>query len=238
MRRPVTILVLVIAVVLTGLMGLREMPRDVFPELGIPTVYVAQPYRGMDPGQMESFLTYYYEFNFLYIAGIEHVESKSVQGMALIKIQFREGTDMGFAMSQVVNYVSRALAFMPPGTTTPFVLRFDAGNVPVGNLVFESDTRPVEELQDMALNRVRPLFATLPGVSAPPPFGASQRTIVLKASPERMRAYAMSPDEVVRALVSSNLIVPSGSIQVGDLQMMVPSNSVVNDIHDLGAVGI
>ena len=150
------------------------MPRDIFPPLGVPTIYVAQPFGGMDPAQMEGYLTYYYEYHFLYITGIEHVESKSIQGAAIIKLQFYPGTDMSQAMSETVSYVNRARAFMPPGTVPPFVMRFDAGSVPVGNLVFSSDTRSVGEMQDLALNRVRPLFATLPGVSAPPPFGGAR----------------------------------------------------------------
>src|SRR5215475_9786895 len=180
LRRPVTVIVLVIAIALGAWVALDRMTRDIFPPLGVPTIYVAQPYGGMDPAQMEGYLTYYYEYHFLYITGIEHVESKSIQGIALIKLQFHPGTDMAQAMAETINYANRARAFMPPGTVPPFIMRFDAGSVPVGNLVFASDSRGVGEIQDLALNRVRPLFATLPGVSAPPPFGASQRTIVVR----------------------------------------------------------
>src|SRR3989475_11090844 len=188
MRRPITIVVAMVAVVLAGVMALRQMPRDILPNLGIPIIYVAQPYGGMDPAQMEGYLTYYYEYHFLYVTGIEHVESKSIQGVALIKLQFHPGTDMSQAMSETVAYVNRARAFMPPGTVPPFVMRFDAGSVPVGNLVFSSETRTVGQLQDVALNLVRPLFATLPGVSAPPPFGGSARSIVINVKPDRLRS--------------------------------------------------
>src|SRR5215471_11449317 len=174
--RPISLLVAVVAIVLAGVLALLRMPRDVFPDLGVPTLYVAQPYGGMDPHQMEGFIVNYYEYHFLYINGIEHVESRSIQGAALIKLQFHPGTDMSRAMAETVSYVNRARAFMPTGTVPPFVMRFDAGSVPVGQLVFSSETRSVGEMQDLALNRVRPLFATLPGVSAPPPFGGNQRT--------------------------------------------------------------
>jgi multidrug efflux pump subunit AcrB len=136
LRRPITILVLVIAVILMGVFAIGRMPRDVFPNLGVPVLYVAQPYGGMDPAQMEGFLVNYYEYHFLYITGIEHVESKSIQGVALIKLQFHPGTDMAAAMAETVSYVNRARAFMPTGTVPPFVMRFDAGSVPVGDLVF------------------------------------------------------------------------------------------------------
>src|SRR6267378_2437168 len=169
LRRPFTVVVMALAVALASVLAWQRMPKDIFPPLNVPTIYVAQPYGGMDPAQMEGYLTYYFEYHFLYISGIEHVESKSIQGAAIIKLQFHPGTDMSQAMAETVAYVNRARAFMPPGTVPPFIMRFDAGSVPVGNLVFSSETRTVGQLQDAALNMVRPLFATLPGVSAPPP---------------------------------------------------------------------
>ena len=238
MRRPLTIVVAVVAVALGSVLALRQMPRDIFPTLGIPTIYVAQPFGGMDPAQMEGYLTYYYEYHFLYITGIEHVESKSIQGASIIKLQFYPGTDTSQAMSETVAYVNRARAFMPPGTVPPFVMRFDAGSVPVGNLVFSSETRSVGEMQDAALNLVRPLFATLPGVSAPPPFGGSARSIVINVKPDRLRSYNMSPDEIVAAITAANIISPSGNMPIKRKYPMVPLNSVVKNIKDLESVPI
>src|SRR5882724_2493755 len=236
MRRPFTVLVLVAAIILGSLLALRETPRDVFPTLGIPTIYVAQPYGGMDPAQMEGYLTYYYEYHFLYITGIEHVESKSIQGASLIKLQFHPRTDMSQAMSETVAYVNRARAFMPPGTVPPFIMRFDAGSVPVGNLVFSGDSSSVAEMQDAALNLVRPLFATLPGVSAPPPFGGSARSIVVNVQPDRLRSYNLSPDDIVAAICAANLITPSGNMPIKGKYPMVPLNSVAKNIKDLESV--
>src|SRR5881396_2268985 len=240
MRRPLTVVALVIAGVLGAGLALHRMARDIFPPLGIPTIYVAQPYGGMDPAQMEGYLTYYYEYHFLYITGIEHVESKSIQGAALIKLQFHPGTDMSRAMAETVSYVNRARAFMPVGTVSPFVMRFDAGSVPVGTLVFSSDDPKLglKDLQDAALFKVRPLFATLPGVSAPPPFGGSPRAVVVSADPDRLRAYDMSPEEVVAAITRGNVISPSGNARIGDQMPMVPVNSVVPDAKSLGDVAI
>jgi multidrug efflux pump subunit AcrB len=238
LRRPFTVLVLAVAVVLGSVLALDRMPRDIFPTLGIPTIYVAQPYGGMDPAQMEGYLTYYYEYHFLYITGIEHVESKSIQGASIMKLQFYPGTDMNQAMAETVGYVNRSRAFMPPGTVPPFIMRFDAGSVPVGNLVFTSETATVGQMQDAALNRVRPLFATLPGVSAPPPFGGSARTILINVDPERLRSYNMSPDEIVGAITRANLISPSGNVAVDGKYPMVPLNSVVENIKDLESVPI
>src|SRR5512137_2810704 len=152
LRRPVTIVVLVIGLALCSILALTRMPIDIFPNLNLPVIYVAQPYGGMSPAQMEGYLVFYYEYHFLYISGIEHVESKSIQNVGLIKLFFHPGTDMSQALAQTISYVERARAFMPPGTVPPFVMRFDAGSVPVGQLVFSTETRPISEVQDLALN--------------------------------------------------------------------------------------
>src|SRR3981081_2111606 len=238
LRRPISLVTMVIAVALVGFLAVGRMSRDIFPDLGVPVLYVAQPYGGMDPAQMEGFIVNYYEYHFLYITGIEHVESKSIQGVGLIKLQFHPGTNMAQATAETVGYVDRARAFMPSGTVPPFVMRFDGGSVPVGDLVFSSKTKTVAELQDAALFKGRPLFATLPGVSAPPPFGSSQRTILVRLDPGKLRSYNMSPDEAVRALAAGNAVSPEGNVPVGDLMPMVPVNSVVGDFKDLNNVPI
>src|SRR5713226_6708779 len=238
LSRPITVVVALIAIALCAFLAVNRMAVDIFPKGGDPAIYVAQPYGGMDPAQMEGYLTYYYEYHFLYITGIEHVESKSIQGASLIKLQFHPRTDMSQAMSETVAYVNRARAFMPPGTVPPFIMRFDAGSVPVGNLVFSSETRSVGEMQDAALNLVRPLFATLPGVSAPPPFGGSARSIVINVKPDRLRSYNMAPDEIVAAITAANIISPSGNMPVKKKYPMVPLNSVVKNIKDLESVPI
>ena len=227
MRRPVTVAVAVLAMVLAAALAIRRMPADIFPEFGAPAIYVAQPYGGMDPAQMEGYLTYYYEYHFLYITGIEHVESRNIQGAALMKLVFHDGTDMNQAMAQVVAYVNRARAFMPPGAVPPFITRFDAGSVPVGQLVFSSPNRSPGEMQDFALNRVRPLFATLPGVSAPPPFGGNQRTIVVRLDPDRMRQYGISPEEAIAAVNRSSSVQPSGNVRTGDLTRFASTNASI-----------
>ena len=238
LRSPWSVLVLVVAVCLGATLALQRMARDAFPPLGVPTIYVAQPFGGMDPAQMEGYITYYYEYHFLYITGIEHVESKSIQGASLMKLQFHPGTDMAAAMSEVVAYVNRSRSFMPAGTPGAFVTRFDAGSVPVGYLVFSTDDPNVTvgQMQDAALNRVRPLFATLPGVSAPPPFGGSARTIVINAKPDRLRAYGLSPDDLVQAMTAANILSPSGNMNLGDKYPIVPVNAVPKNIQDLAAV--
>jgi multidrug efflux pump subunit AcrB len=239
MRHPITMMVAIVAVVLGAVLSIFRMPVDIFPDLNTPVIYVAQPYGGMDPQQMEGFLTNYYEYHFLYITGIEHVESKNIQSVALMKLFFHPDTNMSQAMAETVSYVNRARSFMPPNTVPPFIMRFDAGSVPVGYLLFESKTKSIGQIQDEALFRVRPIFASLPGVSAPPPFGGNQRTIIIRADPDRLRAYDLSPDQVVAAIAKGNQITPSGNALIDGKSPMVPVNSVVGEnIEDLEKIPV
>jgi multidrug efflux pump subunit AcrB len=238
LRRPWTILVAVVAVGLGSVLAASRMPVDIFPNLNLPVIYVAQPYGGMDPAQMEGLLTNYYEYHFLYIGGIHHVESRNIQGMALMKLVFHPDTNMAQAMAETIGYVTRSRAFMPPGTVSPFITRFDGGSVPVGYLVLSSETKTIGEIQDQALFKVRPMFASLPGVSAPPPFGGNQRTVVVRVDPDRLRSYQMSPEEVMNALTAGNAISPSGSVRIGGIMPMVPVNSLVRQVKDLESIPI
>lgn len=233
LRRPITVIVIVVALGLTSILALLRTRVDIFPDLDLPVIYVAQPYGGMSPQQMEGFIAYYYEYHFLYINGIENVEAKSIQGTALLRLTFHPGTDMSQALAQTISYVNRARAFMPPGTVSPFVIRYDAGTLPVGYLVFSSPSRTLGEIQDLALNRVRPVFATLPGVSSPPPFGGNQRTIVVSVVPAKLHAYGLSPQSVVQALVAGNSIEPAGNANIGNFQALVTTDSTVTQITDL-----
>jgi multidrug efflux pump subunit AcrB len=236
LRHPYTVMVGIAALVLGSVLAVRRMAIDIFPALNLPVIYVAQPYGGMDPAQMEGLLTNYYEYHFLYISGIHHVESRNIQGAALMKLFFHPGTNMAQAMAETISYVNRARAFMPPTTVSPFVMRFDTGSVPVGYLVLRSETRSIGEIQDAALFRVRPMFASLPGVSAPPPFGGNQRTIVVRVDPDRLRSYHASPEEVVAALNEGNTISPSGNARIQDLMPIVPVNAMLKDPKELGSI--
>ncbi len=233
LRRPFAAVVLALALVLLGGLTLRRAPVDIFPDLGIPVVYVVQPFGGMSPTQMESQIVTYYEYHFLYVAGIEHIESQSIQGMAMLKLYFHPGTDIAQAVAQVTAMAFRATSFMPPGTLPPFIVRFDAGSIPIGQLTFASEQRGDAEIQDLALYRVRPLLATLPGVSAPPPSGGKVRTIVAYLDPAQLRSYRISPDEVAQALARGNLTLPAGNARVGDYTTITASNALVQKPADL-----
>lgn len=233
LQKPITVIVSVLCIAFFSAIAIKKMKIDIFPKMGLPTIYIAQPYGGLSPQQVEGFITSYYEYHFLYVTGVKVVESKSIQGAALIKIVFQEGTDMSQAMGEVVGYVNRSRAFMPPGTVPPFVTRFDAGSIAVGQLVFSSKTKTLGEIQDLALFKVRPMFGTLPGVSAPPPLGGNQKTVIIKLNPDKIRDYDLNPDEIVQALAKANTITPAGNIRVGEQTLITESNTVVDNIKEL-----
>ena len=216
LRRPVTVMMLVLALALGGIYSIVRMQKDIFPSLNQPVLYVIHNYGGMDPKQIEGLITNVYELFFQYINSVEHVESRSIQSMVMLKLYFQPGTDMAEATAQTVAYCNRALAVMPVGSLPPYVVRLDAGSLPVGYLVFESKTRSVGQLQDLALFRVRPMFSGLAGISSPPPFGGNIRTIVVNVDPDRLRSYNLSPQDVVDAIDRGNFISPSGNVTIKD----------------------
>jgi multidrug efflux pump subunit AcrB len=240
LRHPITVMVGIVALAGASVLAWSRTRKDVFPDLNLPVIYVAQPYGGMDPAQMEGLITNYYEYHFLYITGIHHVESRNIQSVAVMKLYFHPGTDMAQAMAETINYVNRSRAFMPTGTVAPFVMRFDTGSVPVGYLVLSSQNPQytIGDMQRRALFDVRPIFASLPGVSAPPPFGGSQRTIVLKVDPKRLDSQQVTLQEVIAALNNGNVISPSGNIYVLDQMPIVRINAVAVNPKELGNIPI
>jgi multidrug efflux pump subunit AcrB len=233
MSRPVTIIVLVLSFVLLSVLAMTRMQIDIFPHLNLPRISVVQPYGGMDPSQMEGYMVTFYEQHFFYISGVDHVSSRSIQGAAVMDVYFQPDADMADAMSQVVAQVERSRAYMPPGTVTPFIVRFDVGNVPVGYLVFSSPSRDLGQIQDLVYARIRPVVSTIPGASTPPPFGGNQRSIVLTVDASRLNQYHLSIEDIVQAVNEGNVIEPSGVVRTGDLQRMSVINSVVGDIRHM-----
>jgi multidrug efflux pump subunit AcrB len=233
LRRPITVMMLVLALGLGGIYSLFRMQKDIFPSLNQPVLYVIHGYGGLDPKQVEGLITNVYELFFQYINGVEHVESRSIQSMVMIKLFFQPGTDMAEATAQTVAYCNKALAVMPQGSLPPYVVRLDAGSLPVGYLVFRSQGRSVGQLEDLALFRVRPMFSGLAGVSSPPPFGGNIRSIVINVDPDRLRSYNLSPQDVVDAIDRGNYISPSGNVTIKDQLAIVPTNTLVLDPQEL-----
>lgn len=235
---PITILVLFLGLLLFSVMAIRTIPIDIFPKLNSPTIYVIEQYGGMSAKQMEGFFATRMQDQFLYINGIKNVESKNIQGLSLIKLNFYEGTDMAEASAQVALQVNRTMAFFPPGALPPQVIRFDASSLPVGELVFSSKTRSLKEIFDLALTRVRPLFATVPGMSSAPPFGSNARSVIINVTPEKLRMYNLSADEVVEAVVKNNVITPSGNLRVDSTMYITSINSLENEVQQFEDIPI
>ena len=238
LKKPITILVLFIGLLLFSIMAIKTIPIDIFPKLNLPTIYVIEQYGGMSPKQMEGFFATRMQDQFLYINGVKNIESKNVQGLSLIKLTFYESTDMAEASAQVALQVNRASAFFPPGALPPQVIRFDASSLPVGELVFSSKTKSLKEIFDLALTRVRPLFATVPGMSSAPPFGSNARTIVINADLEKLRTYNLSPDEVVNAVVKNNSITPSGNLRIDSTMFITSVNSLEDRVEQFDDIPI
>ena len=176
------------------------MRIDIFPPINQPQILVFANYGGYDPNQMEGLLVSQFEFWFQFVDGVRNIESKSIQQVAVVQLSFYPDTDMSKAMAQVVSVASRAQAGQPNGTLPPLIMQMDAGNVPVGYLVFRSKTRSLGEIGDLAQYRVRPLLQTyVPGTVATAPFGSAIRAITVSVDPDKLRSYNLTPQDVVNA---------------------------------------
>ena len=231
-------MVLFMGLLLFSVIAIRTIPIDIFPKLNSPTIYVIEQYGGMSAQQMEGFFATRMQDQFLYVNGIRNIESRNIQGLSLIKLTFYENTDMAEASAQVALQVNRTMAFFPPGALPPQVVRFDASSLPVGELVFSSKTRPLKDIFDLAITRVRPLFATVPGLSAPPPFGSNARSVLINVDPEKLRMYNLSADEVVEAIARNNAITPSGNLRVDSMMYVTSINSLETKVEHFGDIPV
>jgi multidrug efflux pump subunit AcrB len=231
-------MVLFTGLLLFSVMSIRTISIDIFPSLNLPVIYVIQQYGGMTAKQMEGFFSTRMADHFLYVDGVSNIESKNIQGLTLIKLNFYEGTDMAEAAAEVAIQVNRCQAFFPPGALPPEVVRFDASSLPVGELVFSSKTRTLNDIFDMAGTLVRPLFGKVPGLSAPPPFGSNARSIILKVDPAKLREYNLSPEQVVEALGKNNSMAPSGNVRIDSTMYISSMNSQEETIRDFGDIPI
>ena len=236
LRKPITILVMVAALFFFGLGALRTIRVDIFPKLDLPVLYIAHPFGGYTPTQMETFFAKQYVNVLLYVNGIKSIETKNVQGLTLIKLNFYPGTNMAQAAAEVSIVSNRAQALFPPGSNPPFIIRFDASTLPVGELVLSSDRRSNNELADLANVYVRASFTQIPGLLSAPPFGGNVRTVVIKADPELLRAHNLTPDQLVAALRINNQTSPSGNVRIGDKNYITPINTTIHSVKDFANI--
>jgi multidrug efflux pump subunit AcrB len=237
MRRPVTTLMLVVALISGGALAYTRMRVDIFPALNVPKIYVFLDYVGMSPDQMEGFIVNQLELYFQYVDGIQDINTRNIQQVALCELSFFPGTDMGQAMAQVVAMSDRAMSWMPKGTLPPMIMRMDAGSVPVGYLVFESKKTSIGAMGDLAQNIIRPLVQkNVPGTVAISPFGPNMRSIVINVDPQKLLDYNLTPQHVIDALATGNTVIPAGNVYIKDSMPVVANNATVVDIQRLGSI--
>lgn len=238
LKKPLSVVVLTIGLFLFSVLAVINIPIDIFPKLNLPTIYVIEPYGGMSPQQMEGFFATRLQDQFLYVNGIKNISSKNIQGLTMIKLSFYESTNMAEASAQVALQVNRAMKFFPPGALPPQVVRFDASSLPVGQLVFSCPNRSLKDIYDLANTRVRPMFGSVPGLSAPPPFGANSRSVIINVDPNRLRSYNMNADEVVEAIAKNNVMTPSGNIRINNTMYVTTINSLEKEVQDFGDIPV
>jgi multidrug efflux pump subunit AcrB len=241
MDHPITTLMLVVGLISLGGLAFNRMRVDIFPSLNTPKIYVFFDFIGMSPDQIEGFIVNELELYFQYVDGIQDIKSRNIQQVGLCELSFFHGTDMGQAMAQVVAMSDRAMAWMPPGSLPPMIMRMDAGSVPIGYLVFtsEGNKTSIGKLGDLAQNIIRPLVQqNVPGTVAISPFGPNMRSIVINVDPNKLLQYNLNPQHVVDALKTGNVVIPSGNIYVKDSMPMVYNNATVVDIERLGSIPV
>ena len=232
LNRPISILVLVSGLFFFGITAVRDIKVDILPKMNLPVIYIAHPFGGYTPTQMEAYFGKQYVNILLFANGIKSIETKNTQGLTLMKLTYYEGSNMAQAAAEVSALANRIQAAFPPGSQPPFIIRFDASSLPVGQLVLSSPTKSNNELQDLANVYVRSSFTSIPGLLAPPPFGGSPRTIEINVDPDALRAHNLTPDQIVEALRLNNQTAPSGNVRIGDKNYITPTNNTIKSLKE------
>ena len=237
-KYPFFILMFCMMVVVLGISTVARMPVDLFPEIDIPVVVVATFYNGMPPQQIEADITNSYERFFTLGSGINHIESRSLPGVSLIKIYFQPGTDANAAVSNISNLAMANLRRLPPGTLPPVVLKFDASNLPVCLITLKGEGLNETQLKDLAQFTVRNQVANVPGASVPQPYGGKYRQIQVYVDPVKLEAHQLSVMDVVNSVNASNLILPAGDVRIGTRDYNLYANSQIPAVEQINAMPI
>ena len=232
LRKPISVLVLVAGLFFFGVLAVRDIKVDILPRMNLPVIYIAHPFGGYTPTQMETYFGKQYNNILLFANGVKSIETKNIQGLTLMKLTYYEGTNMAQAAAELSSLSTRIQAIFPPGSNPPFIIRFDASSLPVGQLVLSSPTRSNNELQDLANIYVRASFTSIPGLLAPAPFGGNVRTVEINVDPELLRSHNLTPDQIVEAIRLNNQTAPSGNVRIGDMNYITPTNNTLREIKD------
>jgi multidrug efflux pump subunit AcrB len=237
-RNPYFIVVVCLVIAIVGITSLTGMPVDMFPAMNIPVVVVATFYSGMPPEQIETDITSRFERFFTLGAGIEHIESRSLPGVSVIKVYFQPGTNPDSDVTTISNLAMAQLRRLPPGTLPPVVLKFDASSLPVCLVTFKGEGLNETALRDLAQFQVRNQIGGVPGASVPQPFGGRYRQIMVYADPYKLEAHQLSLMDVVRSVNNANLILPAGDVQLGLLDYNIYTNSQLPTIQEIDQLPI
>src|SRR5579871_1971124 len=237
-RNPYFIVVVCLVIGLVGVTSLTRMPVDMFPAMNIPVVVVATFYSGMPPEQIETDITSRFERFFTLGAGIEHIESRSLPGVSVIKVYFQPGTNPDSDVTTISNLAMAQLRRLPPGTLPPVVLKFDASSLPVCLVTFKGQGLNETSLRDLAQYQVRNQIGSVPGASVPQPFGGRYRQIMVYADPYKLEAHQLSLMDVVRSVNNANLILPAGDVQLGALDYNIYTNSQLPTVQAIDQLPI
>ena len=232
LRKPISILVLVAGVFFFGIGAVKDIKIDILPKMNLPVIYIAHPFGGYTPDQMESYFAKGYINILSFANGVKSIETKNIQGLMIMKLTYYENTNMAQAAAELTALANRIQVIFPPGTQPPFIIRFDASSLPVGQLVLGSKIRSNNELQDFANYYVRANFTSIPGLLSPAPFGGSPRTIEVNVNPDLLRSHNLTPDQIVEAIRLNNQTAPSGNVRIGNLNYITPTNTSIKDIKD------
>lgn len=239
LKRPYTFIVMAMLIVIVGVSTIRRMPTDIFPDIDIPVISVIFNYTGLSPQEMEQRIVTNYERTLTTtVNDIEHIESQSLTGVAVVKIFFQPGTQLEAATAQVTAVSQSAIRQMPAGITPPFIIRYSASNVPIMQAALESDSLSEQQLFDLGTNFVRADLATIQGTQIPWPYGGKQRQIMIDIDPERLFAWGLSPRDVTTAVSNQNVILPTGTAKMGETEYAVGLNSSPSVLAELGDLPI
>ena len=227
-RTPYLIIVVCAIIAILGVVSVVQMPVDMFPSMNIPVVVVATFYAGMPPEQIEGDITYHLERFFTLASGIDHIESRSLNGVSIIRVYFQSNTNADIDAATIANLAVSDMKDLPPGTLPPVVLKSDASSLPVCLVTMNGEGMTDGNLKDIAQNFVRNQLASVPGASIPQPFGGPRRQIQFYVDPFKLEARQISPMDVVRSLSQANVILPAGDVQIGNLDYNIYSNAQFN----------
>ena len=235
-RLPYLIVVICLITCVVGVTSLMRMPVDLFPPIKIPVVVVATFFNGMPPEQIETDITGRFERFFTLASGVDHIESRSLPGVSLIKIYFQPGFNADSAVTSIANLAMADLRKLPPGTLPPVVLQFDASSLPVCLITLKGEGLSESKLRDLGQFDVRNQVASVPGASVPQPFGGRYRQIMVYVDPLKLESHQLSVMDVVRTVNEANLILPAGDVKIGPYDYNLYVNSQINDMKDINQV--